>query len=286
MALHKKIVFPWVAALTAVFAAGSARAARIPRIELLRQVQVSGAHLLLSDLLPGGARDSLRARAANISLGSAPQFGATRTLYRDAVLQRLNEGPEILSEITVPERIVISRESRPITVSEVLVAIGAALEHERRGCRRRALRPESVLLQSQVLVSPGDAGLQVVRMSVDASLRRARFLLWPARDPTVLPFIVTAQFDGDVALPSLPSAELQRPSAHSELPVTPKPLPSREILVSPGEQAAMVFDSGSFRMYADVAPLERGSMGQQIRVRVLETGKYSPRKWMDGPTLR
>jgi flagella basal body P-ring formation protein FlgA len=46
-----------------------------------------------------------------------------------------------------------------------------------------------------------------------------------------------------------------------------------EVLVSPGEQATLVLRSDALRMTADVVPLERGTMGQRVHVRVMDTGK-------------
>jgi hypothetical protein len=265
-------IFMSVVIAAAFFPGGSARAARVPRIELLREVSVAGARLLLSDLLPEGAPGSLRARATEISLGIAPQLGNTRTLERDAMMNRISVSPDILSEITVPDRVMVSREARPITASEVLGAIRKALEHS--GVRAaQTLRPEDILFQSRVFVSPGDAGLQVMRMEFDAGLRRARFLLWPSLDPTVLPFFVTARLDGDLLPAAVHGAEPGQSLSRPGISPAPKPLAAQEILVSPGERATLLLRSATLQMFADVAPLERGALGQQIRVRVLDTGK-------------
>ena len=182
-----------------MFSGNSARAARIPRIELLREVSIAGASVLLSDLLPASAPGSLRARAAEISLGAAPQPGNTRILERDAVERRVGANHEVLLEVAVPERIVVSRDARLITLTEVFVAVRMALQHGGVPAAD-TLQPEDILLESQVFVSPGDSGLQVMRMDFDRGLRRARFLLWPSRDPKVLPFFVTARLGGEIAI--------------------------------------------------------------------------------------
>src|SRR4029077_7877617 len=118
---------------TAIFAVAcfgvSTNAMRIPRIELLREVRVTGASVLLSDLLPVGAKGTLRARAQEIFLGAAPQPGNTRILERSGVLGNIGASQDVAAEIAVPERIVVSRDSRPITVQEVFAAIQNALEH-------------------------------------------------------------------------------------------------------------------------------------------------------------
>ena len=262
-----------VAIAVVMFSGGSAQAVRVPRIELLRVVRVTGARVLLSDLLPEDVPGSLRARATKISLGAAPQLGNTRTLERSVLISHISDSQDILSEIAVPDRIVISREARAITVSEVLDAIRKALEHSSVHAAE-TLQPQDILLQSQVFVSPGDAGLQVMRMDLDVGLRRARFLLWPSRDPSVLPFFATARLDGD--LPWAPvhfGAELDRSMNRPGISSALKAAATQEILVAPGERATLLLRSDTLRMFADVVPLEKGTLGQQVRVRMLDTGK-------------
>jgi hypothetical protein len=281
MKFPKRIVFMSVAIATVIFSGVSARAARVPRIELLQEVRVTGARLLLSDLLPENVSGTLRARAAEISLGAAPQLGNTRTLERAVLMNDFRVSPDILAEIAVPERIMVSREARPITMAEVLGAIRKALERSsvRAG---EALHAEDILLQSPVFVSPGDAGLQVMRMDLDAGLRRARFLLWPSLDPTVLPFFVTARLDGDLPRSPVHAAEHERSPESPKMSSAAKPLAKPEVLVVPGGRATLVLRSATLQMIADVAPLERGILGQQIRVRVLDTGKIFNAQ-VDGP---
>ena len=281
MKFPKKIVFLSVALAAASFFGVVSRAARIPRIELLQEVRVTGARLLLSDLLPENVSGTLRERATKISLGAAPQLGNTRTLERAALMSDFRMSPDILDGIAVPERVMVSREGRPITVAEVLGAIRKALETSsvRAG---ETLGAEDILLQSQVLVSPGDAGLQVVRMDLDAGLQRARFLLWPSRNPAVLPFFVTARFNGDLPRAPAHAAEQVRSPESPKLSSVAKPPAKQEVLVVPGGRATLVLRSATLQMIADVSPLERGVLGQQIPVRVLDTGKIFNAR-VDGP---
>jgi hypothetical protein len=249
------------------------RAMRVPRIELMSVVRVSGARLLLSDLLPASAVGDLRAQAAEISLGASPQPGTTRVLERAHVLENIGGSEDVAGRITVPERIVVSREFRLITVQEVLAAIQAAAGSG--GVPAGAhLRPEDVQLQAQILVAPGDAGLLVLRSEFDAGLKLARFLLWPSKDPRVLPFFATAQLAGippaDFVRRAEPSRGTTSGAVSSPAPLTPA---HAEFLVSAGQDATLLVESGALRFTADVIPLERGTMGQRVRVRVVDTGK-------------
>jgi len=262
-----------IAMLAGTCFAGGTNAMRVPRIELLREVRVTGADVLLSDLFPAGVRSSVRARAENISPGSAPQLGYTRALERSAVLLNIGARPDLTEGMDVPEHIVVSRETRSITLQEVFEAIRAVLD--RNGISAAAnLRPADILLQTQILVAPGDAGLEVLRSDFDAELKRGRFLLWASRDPKVLPFFVTVRWNGD--FPTLGLRTIPKSVStlnYSRAKRSEARMVKEVVLVSAGEQATLLLHSNTFRMIADVIPLERGTMGQRIHVRVIDTGK-------------
>jgi hypothetical protein len=273
MKLSKIIVIIYTVVVITTLAGGPTQASRVPRIELLRAVRVTGTRVLLSDLLPANVPESLRASAAQISMGAAPQPGNTRIFEHDAVERRAGESEELLTEVSVPERIVVSRDSRPITLSEVFEAIRSAL-HRSGAPGAAALQPGDVFLESQVFVGPGDSGLRVMRVDLDRGLRRARFLLWPSRSPKVLPFFVTVQFAGEMPLAPLhPVMEFRRIAQHSAVTIAAARPPKQEILVAAGESATLTLHSDTLRIFVDVVSLERGTLGQQIRVRMPETGK-------------
>jgi hypothetical protein len=252
---------------------GPGRASRVPRVELLREVTVAGSRILLSDLLPPVASEPLRASASQISMGAAPQPGNSRILERDAIARQEGVSEEVLEQVSIPERIVVSSQARSITLNEVFEVIRAALK--RNGIASgETLRPEDILLESQVFVGPGDSGLHVMRMDFDRGLGRARFLLWPSSDPKVLPFFVTARLAGE--LPGLlfrSAPELSRIAKVGSVVVVSARPAKQEVLVERGEQATLMLRSDTLRMFVDVVSLERGTLGQRIRVRMMDTGK-------------
>ena len=261
-----------IAIFTAACFGAATNAMRLPRIELLREVRVVGANVLLSDLLPVNAGVSLRARAGEISLGAAPQPGNTRVLERSGVLENIGASQDVAEEIVVPERIMVSRDARPITLQEVFAAIRGALDHGGISVAAN-LQPEDILLQAQVLVEPGDAGLEVLRSDFDTAMKRGRFLLWASHDPKVLPFFVAVRFAGDPRL-AVPVTQLNRTSGGKpDLPRVPVVLANGEVLVFPGKQATLLLHSDALLLMADVIPLERGILGQRVQVRVVDTGK-------------
>jgi hypothetical protein len=282
MKSQRLMVMMNVALVASFVFAGALRAERVPRIELLREIHVPGTSVLLSDLLPEGVSPALRQRASEISLGTAPPPGNTKTL--EQVSLKISTGPnsDILSELVVPDHVVVSRDARPITLPEVFDAISKSLTHAGVNAWS-ALRPEDLLLQSQILVSPGDAGLQVLRSEVDTGLRRARFLLWPANDPKVLPFIVTARLDQFSPIAVIRMGPMARRNVDRAAALS-KPIESvrRVILISAGQRATLFLHSDVIQMFADVISLERGALGQRIRVRMLDTGKIFSAQ-VDGP---
>jgi hypothetical protein len=180
----------------------------------------------------------------------------------------------MLAEVSVPEHIVVSHNSRPITLTEVFEAIRTALK---QGGMPAAvtLQPADVLLESQVFVGPGEPGIQVMRVDLDRELGRVRFLLWPSRSPKVLPFFVTVQLTGEL-LPLIPSRSPRMFVRSSQTPIlTPAvahPV-KQEILVGTGARATLALHSNTLRIFVDVVSLERGALGQMIRVRMPDTGK-------------
>ena len=51
------------------------------------------------------------------------------------------------------------------------------------------------------------------------------------------------------------------------------PETKKEILVAQGERATLMLHSDALRIFVDVVSLERGTLGQQIRVRMVDSGK-------------
>lgn len=247
-------------------------AERIPRIELLRAVEIAGEHVSLADLLPRTAPESLRAEAKQISLGASPQLGNTRTLDASAIEKVAGADRDVLDQVVVPARMIVSRGARTIGPDEVFAAIQSALRQSDAHAAE-TLRLEDIVFESQVFVSPGDAGLQVLRMELDRGLGRIRFLLWPSRDPKVMPFFVTARLNGDAAAtPNHSSAAFSLSGAlHSSRGAVVAL--KRNILVGRGERATLVLHSDSLQMSVGVISLEAGELGQRIRVRTIENDK-------------
>jgi hypothetical protein len=190
-------------------------------------------------------------------------------LDRAAVERRAGANQEVLLEVAVPERMVVSRDARPGTLTEVFATVRMALKHDGVPVAD-TLQLGDILFESQVFVSQGDPGLQVMRMEFDRGLRRARFLLWPSHDPNVVPFFVTALLGGDLPTTQVQPAKEFDPLA-KDAPVAAAPIGvakqeiKKQILVAQGEQATLVLHSDALRIFVDVVSLERGTLGRQIQ---------------------
>lgn len=283
MPLKQSRIFAYVLLTAAALGATQARAETELRVELLGRVSVSGKQVLLSDLLPRTASEKLRLAATEVSLGRAPQPGSERSIGRADIQHALVGYTGTFNSLSLPNRIMVSSAARSITVDEAYQAIRAQLRRSNNAAAE-SLRPEDVQLGAQVFVRPGDAGLRVMRVDVDAILGRARFLLWPANDPEVVPFFATVRFDkaSDERLAHSDAARLSPISARSApglaaerrsmLAETTRAA-IRETMVQPGQRAVLTMENAKMQITVDVVPLERGSLGQSIRVRMADSGK-------------
>jgi len=264
-----------VVAFLAPFLAAPANSASLPRLGLLPEVAVTGASLSLCDLLPPDASAQLRSQAMEISLGASPQPGARRVLDRDFVDRAIAADLRIAPQVAVPERVLITRNVRLIDLQDVFQAVRGFLK-ARKSAAADSLGVDDLALEAQVFVGPGDPGLRVLDVSVDAARRYVRWKLSASNDPEVLPFYAGARI-GDASLFS-PRAYPRTASA-SVAAAARKP--QRESLIAPGQRATLNLQSDALEMVLDVLCLDRGGVGQQVRVR-LESGKILTAT-VDGP---
>lgn len=274
------------------------------RVALLAETEVSRDSVYLSDLLPPRVPAEVRGSAEKIYLGTAPQLGSARVLAGTTIAGFLN-GEGGLRAIEVPPRIVVRRAGRLITREEVVTAIRSALNHNR--LPGAELESDDVHMFAPVMVSAADAQLEVTRIDFDAALKQARFLLVSRAERRGLPFLVTADLrgrvplivasreiapghvlaPGDLKTDSRPANDAQSISParledllgrHSLGYVAPgdvvRPAESSAVaLVMPGKFASLRLFSGSMQMLLDVIPLDRGTLGENIRVKLPGTGR-------------
>jgi hypothetical protein len=196
----------------------------------------------------------------------------------------LGDDAGLLDEIQVPERILVRRAGRLITKEEVTKAIQSTLLHNEE-FSKLTVTTANVRFAAAVLVSAENADLQVTRIEVDHTLQQLNFWLVSGADTGILPFLVmvrpqgassilagleddaSAQESGTENKPgSLESVLFRRHLAHAK---------QRSVaIVEPGKTAQLHLISGkTTEMFLPATALERGSLGQQIRVRLEASGR-------------
>jgi hypothetical protein len=269
----------------AVFS-GTAHAARFT---LRGEVEVQADSIFLSDLLPAQVPPELRRPAQSILIGTSPQPGSTRVLEGAKVAGML--GADISREIGVPDEIVVHRLGRRLTREEVVAVIRMALG--RNGFPSADVQPDDLRVFPSVMVSSADAPLEVRRVDLDDVLNEARFLMAQRGS---LPFLVTAHLrDGvpaetgslksgasiaSVDSPESANARLEDLLGRHALRQAGLGTSLKDAqrgsatLVEPGKSATLhLSSSGAMQMLLDVMPLERGTLNQTVRVKLLGTGK-------------
>lgn len=240
-----------LAVLGTAWAANSAAS----RIRIRDEVSVGGERFTLADLLPPDTAEPLLTGARSIPLGYAPLPGATRVLYRLSVERRMQQHPKLISEIEVPERVLVRRKARLLTGDEIYRAIRDSLEKNGKCTSGVCANLSAEALRWPAIhVTQEDSGLRVTSMEFDARRRRTRFRLWASLEPASHPFDVFAQPMGGSHLPPGKAQGRVRNDA----------------LVFPGRAATLVFEGPGVRATTSVVALERGGMGQRIRVRRVE----------------
>lgn len=292
--------------LLAVSAAAgeSARAQSSRRVTLLSQVVLHSGTFTLGELLPASAPAPLRGEASQIVLGQSPQPAASRVLYPQQMQFLLHDHPALLAELQFPKEIVLRRFHRAVTKGEIVQAIDRALGSQ--GLRGKfAVDPRDVQFAAAIYVTGDNPGLRVLRIASDPMRRETEFTLWTSKEPENLPFTVTVQralklptlvarrviAPGEIVSPTDFAVEMKAarrgPEAQAvgaeglaglETRATLQPgepvdrdLFKRPVLVKPGALATLIVEGGAFSIKTIVDPLEQGVLGQEIRVRNIET---------------
>jgi hypothetical protein len=251
-----------------IFALGLQRAAIAgpPRLALRTSVEAPGDAILLSSLLPASAENSMRALAARVSLGASPQTGSTRILSRDAVTAALNNCGLHASSFEIPESITVSRPGHLVSREAVYSAILQA-PASKSFPQISELRPADLNFDASMRTPSKDTPFMVRKTSYDPFIACLRFQIQPKTVPASLPFYVTAhvRFAPDTSFSSSPATTA---SASPTLPPSASPT-----LVEPGQLAHLHLHSSHFDTVLNVRPLQRGHLGELIRVRLPGSGK-------------
>lgn len=240
-----------------------------PKIALLSNTEVQGDTILLANLLSASAPRRLRTEAEKIPLGAAPQNGSARQFTRAVVKAAISANGFSADDFAIPESITVRREGRMISRSEVLAAIATALKtNPQPGISAQELGDFSV--ETAARVPQGDAGLLVTKMTFDPAIGCMRFRLLARRAPGVLPFFATLKVESNNS-ETRESRHFISTAAHvgnrgGETEFAP-------VLVMAGHLARLQIRSADMDMLLEVRPLQRGKLGEVIRVQLPGTGR-------------
>jgi Chaperone for flagella basal body P-ring formation len=246
--------------LLAAFLALSANSARAAsRVALLPHVEVQTDAVTLAQLLPQSAPLAIRHASADISFGAAPSYGSSRVIGSSEIVSAMQAAGMPPHQFVIPVRVSVRRASRALAPEEVFYAIEASYQKQFPDAKV-AFSADDLEFNSSVSVPPGAAGLKVVALRYDEMLDREIFRLVSDSSPSLVPFEV------GLRVPRLPTAP-----AKNDSPVTaPAPVP---VLVDPRSPARLTLVSQDAEIQMQVRPLQRGHLGDSIRVRVPRNGR-------------
>jgi hypothetical protein len=234
---------------------------------LLADVQVQGDAVLLANLLPPNAPRAISDAARKITLGSAPQNGTPRQFSNDTIIAAIQDGGLRPASFVVPLTVTVHRAARPLTQMDIWPAIQTFLEKHPVSALRN-LQPTDLTLAASVAISGNSNRLAVTRLTFDAALHCYNFCLRIQNVQGAQRFEIAAR------IPSSPSGTprrgFQQASTSGDAPDLSD---SAKVLVDPRQSAHLRLHSPDSEMLLAVQPLQRGHLGETIRVRLRPSGK-------------
>lgn len=261
--------FLFITAFGALLAARSLCAQTLPvsLINLAEHAEVARDTIWLSDLLPFGAPTDLKEMGKSVELGLAPQAGTVRSMTREQIVLRVAEHGDLLRRLRIPAQITVQRTGWPIRGELILAAVSKFLQTQ--GWKDRippgvawlhwsgaiASRNENVELQvTGVKPDIGQHTLEVRLRCVDRSLCSTFLAV-----VTLLHQFAAAAKNGQSpsAGQTVASSRLRSVRGTNREPG----------LVERGASAQLKMEGDGMEISLPVVCLERGSLGEQIRVR-------------------
>jgi hypothetical protein len=248
------------------------------RVQVAQSVVVRGDVVTVADLLPDDAPAPLRAQAAGVVLGDSPAPGTRRT-FRNAELESALRGaPELRAALETPDAIEVTRWSRPLSPTEILDALSAAITANQLS-EARPLREADLGAIPAVLVTEDAPKIEITRIEPNRSGAETRMRLWIPSEPRVSPFwvslhrVLMANLElakGAAAAGSLRKGRSGSSAAagkNSVVTADAADSAASAVLVRSGERVQLEMLSTGMRITTSATALERGRQGQQIRVR-------------------
>ncbi|HUL15553.1 MAG TPA: hypothetical protein VLV88_06130 [Terriglobales bacterium] len=252
-----KLPYIWIL-LAAVGALPLHTAGAASPVPLLAHVEVETDAVALAQLLPENAPAALRRAFAEISLGAAPDFGASRSIRSGEIVSTVEAAGLPPRAFMIPNVVHIRRVGRTLTRTEVFRVIESSFQ-SRHPDARLPFSSNDLEISGSLRLPPGEANLRVVGFRYDEMLDREIFRLASA-SASLVPFVVA------VRMPKLPGAPTKIASGLSAPPPSP-------VLVDPRYPARLLLISEDAEISLPVRPLQKGHRGDSIRVRMPQNGR-------------
>lgn len=226
-------------------------------------VEVHGNTISLSDLLVS-ADASLREAARAIELGHAPKPGTARLVAGEEIARRLGFDPRF-RDLQIPQRITVTHPGWSVARSALGDVIGGYLR-ERGWSEEQIPAVNRFRWPEMFRTLEKTPRLEVTRLDWNEAQHVLELRVRCAVASACGSFLVQA----DLAAPSLPMQ--LKPVSKPEKAgikisgIARKPC-WRPIVAPAGKRATLILENAAMRISLLVIPLERGAMGQQIRVR-------------------
>jgi Chaperone for flagella basal body P-ring formation len=248
------------------------------RLQAAKSVVVRGDVVSVADLLPEDAAAPLRAQAAGVLLGDSPAPGTRRT-FRNAELESALRGaPELRAALEIPDAIEVTRWSRPLSPTEILDALSAAINADELSGAGPLTQADLGAIPA-VLVTEDAPKIEITRIEPGRSGVEMRMRLWIPSEPRVSPFwisvhrmlIANPELAKGAAAAGSPrkgrSGGSTAAGKNSVAAADAAASAASAVLVRSGERVQLVMLSSGMRITTSATALERGRQGQQIRVR-------------------
>ncbi len=210
-------------------------------VRLRQRAGVVDNTIRLSDLLPDDAPAEVRKKARSVELGRSPLPGSYRVFAGAELTPHIKASG--LNQVSVPEHVVVEHQGWAISRLAVVRAISEFL-------RARNVMGD-LPLEFEIVGSPSATeelpSLRVERVRWDERLRVTEFTLRCVTNGC--------------------GSFLVRSSSRSVIAATKKFLEPRVWLAKAGKPALLTLAGGGMRISLRVVCLERGALGQTIRVR-------------------
>lgn len=232
----------------------------VQSVGLRETAEVQQSTIALSDLLPPEASSATRKASAEVVLGWSPRPGTTRVIEAADIAHALASRADLLRRLAVPDRILVRRAGFPVGRGAVLNAIRRFFEERNSPVDLGNARIE---WDEEITTLAANAALRVTHAAWDPPRQTLR-LSMHAIDSALGPdFLV--QLHSSNPLPGLPAQS-------SNLVSKPLATETGHPLIGAGTRAWLTLEGKEMRLQIEVVCLQRGTLGQQIRV--LSTGTH------------